>query len=565
MGLRPAAISPRHRDVAVLLGLLALGVGLPLLVSTIAGSLEIPRNDDWSYRRIATEFARTGRLVLDGAAQTMLIGQIAITQPLLWISGAQPWAFAVAGAFFASAAVCSAYALARQLVEPRSGAICALLVLLFPGFLAYATSFMSDVPAVAAQWACLAAAGVAFRRSPIERRWLLLSLAFGIVGFSIREFAIAAPVAVLAGLVLAEPRRPRTWVLAGVVVAVAAVLLLWRAGLPGQLGTVSPRPATFERVPLALSSTTMVLLPAALIAFARRRRRWHRLDLLIGANVGLLLLLPRLLDAATNVYLPESVMENLTTRWGVPWPDYILGGRPVLIADAAWWGLNLLALVSTLVVPTIAAAAIGEHARRMRPRSLLGYIQQLGSVSGVFLLYCALVAAGLIVYAVILPLYDRYLWALIPPASALLLYDPIFQHQSANRGEWVARGGAVISSAALAALSLVFLLNSHAFDAARWRAGSRLVETGISAASVDAGYEWMGYHAMTRATAADPLPARIWYEGWWPDFRLCGFASSTPDIIPDARLLGTIDYRLYLVAGPTATIHLYGLDAPTCG
>ena len=162
----------------------------------------------------------------------------------------------------------------------------------------------------------------------------------------------------------------RTWVLAGTVFAVAAAMLLWRAGLPGQLGTVSPRPATFDRVPLALSSTTMVLLPAALIALARRRRRWHRLDILIGANVGLVLLLPRLLDAATNVYLPDSVMENLTTRWGVPWPDYILGGRPVLIADAEWWLLNLLALVSTPVVTTVAAATLGEHLRRMRPRPL---------------------------------------------------------------------------------------------------------------------------------------------------------------------------------------------------
>ena len=54
-------------------------------------------------------------------------------------------------------------------------------------------------------------------------------------------------------------------------------------------------------------------------------------------------------------------------------------------------------------------------------------------------------------------------------------------------------------------------------------------------------------------------------EGWWPDFRLCGFASSTADIIPDARLLGTVDYRLYLVAGPTETIHLYEVDAPGCG
>jgi len=560
----PRAASRLNRDVVILIGLLALGMLLPLLASAVAGSIDIPRNDDWSYRRIAVEFARSGRLVLDGAAQTMLIGQMAIVRPLLWLSGSQPWAFALAGALFASAAIGSAYVLARQLVDRRAAAICGLLLLIFPGYLAYATSFMSDVPAIAAQWACLAAAAHGLKRPPIKTGWLVLSLAFGLVGFSIREFAIAAPAAVLAGVAVVEPRRLRTRVLVVAVLSFVAGFAIWRAGLPGQLGVVSPRPATIDAVPLALSTTCMVLLPAALVAYARRRSGWHRLDLLIGANLGLILLVPRLLEAATEVYLPDGVLENLTTRWGVPWPDYVLGGRPVLIADPGWWALNLLSLIATVVVPTVAVAALGEGLRRNRGGGPLGYVRLLGSAPGVVFMYVGLVAGGLTVYAVILPLYDRYLWALIPPAAALILYDPSAQELRATRATRIAGAAAVLTSLTLAILAIGLALNSYAFDAARWQAGTALLEAGVPANEIDAGYEWMGYHATSRAYAADPFPARIWYEGWWPTFQLCGFASSTPGIVPGAQTVGEVDYRLYLVAGPTARLHLYAVDAPGC-
>ena len=82
---------------------------------------------------------------------------------------------------------------------------------------------------------------------------------------------VTAPAAVIAGMVLSEPRRARTWALIGVVLVAMAGLALWRASLPGQLGVVSPRPATFDAVPLALSTTCMILLPAALVGFLFHR------------------------------------------------------------------------------------------------------------------------------------------------------------------------------------------------------------------------------------------------------------------------------------------------------
>src|SRR6188768_4590380 len=99
--------SPRYarQDLWLIVGLLLVGVILPVVVGAMAGSLEIPRNDDWSYRRISLDLARTGRLELDGASQAMIVGQILLAQPFLWLSGLQPWGFAAAGIVFATGAI----------------------------------------------------------------------------------------------------------------------------------------------------------------------------------------------------------------------------------------------------------------------------------------------------------------------------------------------------------------------------------------------------------------------------------------------------------------------------
>ena len=167
-------------------GLLLLAVVLPLVVGAVAGSLEIPRNDDWSYRRIAVDLARTGEFALDGISETMIIGQVLFVQPFLALSGAELWAFTIVGVVFAAGGILSAFAMARRVLPAREAALAAALLAIFPGYLAYATSFMSDVPALAAQFLCLALGAIAIRRRPVHMGWLLASVAMGIFAFSIR-------------------------------------------------------------------------------------------------------------------------------------------------------------------------------------------------------------------------------------------------------------------------------------------------------------------------------------------------------------------------------------------
>ena len=73
-----------------------------------------------------------------------------------------------------------------------------LLTVLVPGFMLYTTAYMTEVPAFAMEVSSLAIGAIAIHRSSGRHRWiwLIVSLAVGCYAFAIREYAIAAPIAV---------------------------------------------------------------------------------------------------------------------------------------------------------------------------------------------------------------------------------------------------------------------------------------------------------------------------------------------------------------------------------
>jgi hypothetical protein len=180
------------REAWALVGLLAIGVVLPTIVGAVSGSLDIPRNDDRSYRGIALHLFETGRLEIDGAAATMLVGQILVAQPFLWLSGGATWGLTVVGVLSAVVGIVAGYLLVRRLVTPGRAALAMLLLPLFPGFLPCAASYMTDLPAIAAEFVCLGLGIVALGGGEIRGRWLLASLAIGVFGFTVRELSLDA-------------------------------------------------------------------------------------------------------------------------------------------------------------------------------------------------------------------------------------------------------------------------------------------------------------------------------------------------------------------------------------
>jgi hypothetical protein len=563
--LRTHSAAPRL-DVVLLAGLLGLGVALPAVVSLLAGTSDLPRNDDWVYRRIALELAQTGVLDLHGVT-TMMVGQIVVAQPFLWLSGLQPWGFAAAGIVFAAAAVVCSYVLARQFLPPLRATIATSLLLLFPGYLAYATSFMTDVPAMAAQFATLALGAIALHRRPIRDRWLLAAAAVGCLAFSIREFAIAAPASVVLGAICAEPRRLRHWGLAIAVIGCFALLYLLKSTLGAPEVGVVESSLGLEQSTYALSSVSLLLLAPALIGGTRWRHTWKRRDIALGAELGLLVVAIRVLQWFHDGAMPEVTLGNPATQWGTPGIWYLIGGRPLLFSDAVWAIVEASALVATVVVPSV-AVGIGCAYLRSSDGSWRATVSRLGSPVGLFVLFPVAVAAGLTIYGLRFALFERYYWPLIPVVGALFMLGP--RRTSAPpinaSPHWklaFAAPAAAINSV-IAIIALMLMLNSFAFDSARWRAGEQLVELGVSPEQVDAGYEWVGYRQPSLPAASTTVPKETFYDSLWPGRLECGIVTSKKEGPSGAALVGTVGYSLFLIAGPQEALYLYRVTSADC-
>jgi hypothetical protein len=108
--------------------------------------------------------------------------------------------------------------------------------------------------------------------------------------------------------------------------------------------------------------------------------------------------------------------------------------------------------------------------------------------------------------------------------------------------------------ALLTALAWTLTALTDSYDSARWRAATRLTATGIPATDIDAGLEWVGYHAMTPAGTYPPRKtAMTWYVRMFPQSRSCYYVSESP---MTSTLIGRYHYRTFVFFG-SGTLFLY--------
>ena len=152
--VRAMPSSMTRRDLLALAVRCLIAVGIPLWLAVTAGTVGIPTDDDWVYMRGAENLFRTGVLDMPGPMAAS-IGQLVLVQPLLWLSGGDPWAFTAFGLVMGLLAAASTYLLARRFVGVGSAVLVSLIILAFPGFLRATASFMTDVPTHALALLCL--------------------------------------------------------------------------------------------------------------------------------------------------------------------------------------------------------------------------------------------------------------------------------------------------------------------------------------------------------------------------------------------------------------------------
>jgi hypothetical protein len=558
------------RNELLLLGILiALGTVVPVILGAASGALDIPRNDDWSYRRTALDLWRTGRLEFDGVAAPILIGQVLLVQPFLWLTHGSSTGFAIAGAVVSLAATLGVYAMSRNLLSPARSFVVTLSLLLFPGYLAYGTSFMTDGPALAAQAGAIAIGIGAFSVSPTNLRRLSLAMAIGVIGFSIRQFALAAVIALALAAIAREPRRTGAWGVALAGIGFCVLVDVARSAFPLPPVVLTPDIWFATRIPQAAVTISLMALPAAVIGIITNRRVFRRRDAAFGALLGVGLAVPIAAHWIRFHDFPEALLGNLATQQGVLNALDVRADRPYLFTDAFWWAVNLVGVVALVVVGAAISASVGAR-RRRRAGSSPWNLRELGTPAGVVTAFVLVTTVGLAAYGSLWIVFDRYLWPLVPPLAALLAMpltrvSPVEATRELNSGR-VLRPLTLVPLAALTlqgVLALMLMANAMAFDVARWRAGEDLTVTGLPEDTIDAGYEWVGAHATTPADLWHAVPTNP-SNRWWALSQTCGVVTGSAEPPVDGRLMGVERYRLYLVTGPIVELYLYRIDDASC-
>lgn len=496
---------------------------LPLALAFFTGSISIPHNDAWAYSKITEHFAETGHIRLQGWNRSSLIGLVVILGPL----GRSLIIQHVFVAILAAGSIVLTFALLRPMVGPRRAAAAAAIVAIWPGFGLLSTSYMADIPAFFACLASLRAGQLAIERSSL--RWMGAALLLGMWGVSIREQALAAPVAVIvAGMIAAKDgeRRRKILVLAATFIAAALEFELWRRGMANSdSGSYSLRLLSALKNALKVGLQvyfTLALFLAPAVFYRASRLAWRRIHLMT------VLLLGPLIGAAAWLLSPRLILGNYLDPKG-SYAAASIGQRTVL-PHGVLLLLAAVALGSALVTPPVLLSAW----HRLDPL--------LASYAG-FLALGTLAEAALVQ-----GVFARYLLPLLPAVLGILLSS----REDDRRSRLPARSLAIAVFVFLAATTTALNANALSFDAARWRAAQSVQAQGAAANQIDAGLEWTGYHSLSPfEPGADANPGAY---GWWmshfPSSRECLIITSSA--FPGLTTLAVPTYRTWALFGSSS-------------
>ena len=549
--VRDVPLSNRRRDITAVVFLGLIGVGIPLWLAASAGAIGLPTIDDWVYMRGAENLFRDGRLVMGGHSAAS-IGQLLLVQPLLWVSGGDPWAFTAFGLVMTFVGLAATYLLARRFIGTGSAILVVLLLEAVPGFARISVSFMTDIPACSLAILCLLLGTIWLDQG--RRSVLVATLVVGLLGVSIREFALAAPVTILvAGWARSRPGE-RTLLMAasGLFVAGFVAILLGAGSADRGVGATSGGLEHLILIGPAFTTLAAVVLPALALGIGGRMRSLRPEHLVLGFGlVGLVLVMP---------YGP--IVGGLWMSNGVVGNALLSGTRDPVIGDPGWGLSQQLALFAGSLMAALCIGWISSNLRSTGEggSAMTRALRILRGSDGVLILFVVLNAAELVAFAGLGGILDRYLLPIVPVAAILLLGgqgpSPIGRRHALAHGAlaWLAISSALVTT------------NSFAYDSARWRAGQAAVALGYSPEVVDAGYEWVGYHTLGGSIGGDGLPYRSWYYEIIPAESPCAVISNGTIVDPGVVLIhvDAAAYRQYLFFGPEQPLYLFGATSAGC-
>lgn len=501
----PDAPDARSRtfDLVWVVVLLALiGVVLPLAVASHYGALGIPRSDDWSYLLTMYRWLDEGKLTFNGWVSMTLIGQVLMAAPIALVVGRDITPVQVSTTLLGLVGLLGVVWIGRQVVRPAWWAVfVAATIAVGPLWGPLAPTFMTDVPAFTLQMLSLSAAILAFRGRPLSVRWLVVSVALGFVGVSIRQYAVIPVIAVLlvAGIVAwnaGDARLKRAvGIVAGVFFVATIALLAWWSGLPDSKSLTPTTPdvhlvsATLIKDAGFLRLTGLLLLPVIVLAgpVTIVRRAWAASANLTTALSGLLALWLAVMYFRVQ---RTPFVGNYVAREGVLSTDVLAGNRPDVIPHALFDLLVLVGSIGGIIVVLAAVPFVMDVPHRIRARELRPtepIVAVLGLViAGFAVAYSLAIVTGL-------PVYDRYALPVLPLVAFLVLRSTRSDVRAARTAQ-PRRLWAGVAIVLLAVLGLAYTVESASFDGTRWKVSEMATKAGYRPLQVGGGFEWLSYH-----------------------------------------------------------------------
>ena len=533
----------KARPNVALAAIVGLCVGLPVLSAVVTGSIHIPHNDDWAYFRTVFHLAENGDLEFVGWTVMTFVGQLLWAAPLAELFGRSLPPIVLANAVISAAGLLMTYSLARRFLGSSYALLVVLSVGIFPGFVVLVPTFMTDPAAYTAQMGCLLLGLRALDRGGRGRLVLLIaSLIAGLYAFSVREFAIAAPLAVLISLFFQEKQERASSSVSvvgfGGLIVGSAALYLWRHSFSGS----SPQFLGFQLggdllifLAQAFFTLSMGLIPVVLFLTSRDERAAGRV-INFGWLIAALLLIITLFSSGVSACCadgPASVfLGNLLTERGVLGNQVLPGKQPTLFPLPIWWILSAAAVVSGAMFAGRLHSSFSQW-KWVRPQSPVLMVAAFGVLHSGAVIFWGILGG---------PIFDRYL---IPP----LLVVSVLLLRARTKPARVWNPGTVASTALLGAVSFVLVSSGHAFDVARWKAAEIAVSSGVPAQDVDGGFEWVGFHyegAAQSGAPNRPLDPGPGYLDLFPRAGNCAIVTSSPAASPQLDLIDSVPYRSLL-------------------
>jgi hypothetical protein len=487
---------------------------VPLVIGAASGALGLVRNDDWSYSEVLWHWQDTGDLRLQGWVSMTLVGQLVLALPVAVTLPRHVAALQVFTVVVGMVGTLAAFATLRRFLSPSRAVLAVAMVVLGPLYGPLAVSFMTDVPAYAAQTVCLWCGVRSLESARRGALWFAAALASGLFAVTIREYAIVAPVVVVSVFGgRAWGRRDRAALTTAVIGAAFGAIFVvafigWRRTWAHSLSLVPSMPSSIgdaassfgRSILFTLVTLTFLVLPA--LAFLPVRELLGRMTStrwgLVATTSGAVVLVAGAI--ATWEWSPPLLGPYLDQR-GALGDDILPGTRPFLLSPWLLRSLLVVTLLATVLFVGVLATSRAGFAGR--PRDVRASLSSWDARSVAWLFVVLTVVLVTAAGSVDLPIFDRYVLPAVPFAAGLTLGWRGDHTPGLTTGTpaGLARWSVLV---AFVALGLVWSVDSARFDAARWAAGEHAVELGYSADRVDAGFEWRNVHRVPGTSAMSP-------------------------------------------------------------